>query len=314
MSEKKVVYFICNSDSRQALVSGLVWKALEEAGLFSPAGFRFDGADVMMHKDEDGNLFYFVPTQVPICADYPRYLPEMNQWFRDFDMSGMVTWHEGANAPEKVFTVHSLGDANSGVYGPANPGYMRNLLLALDRERIAAGFEDYTVTTEATHWSGIHAPGIRPELLLEFPVPMVDIEIGSDESSWSDPLACGVLARALLQVFRDDGRTLHNLLCVGGIHFDPNYGQAVFSQWDNDAFGISHIIANQWLVSGAYEQEQGISFARSAVEAIDGGIQGIVFHDKMKGCYKDLVRALGELYHVPIYKHQRLRNPDTLEW
>ena len=45
-----------------------------------------------------------------------------------------------------------------------------------------------------------------------------------------------------------------------------------------------------------------------------GGIEAIVFHDKMKGCYKDLVRKLGAHYDVPIYKHQRLRNPETMEF
>jgi len=54
--------------------------------------------------------------------------------------------------------------------------------------------------------------------------------------------------------------------------------------------------------------------ASQCIDAIEGGIDAIFFHDKMKACYKDLVRALGAKYNVPIYKHQRLRNPDTLEW
>ena len=37
-------------------------------------------------------------------------------------------------------------------------------------------------------------------------------------------------------------------------------------------------------------------------------------HDKAKGCYKDLARRLGARYDVPVYKHQRLRNPETLEF
>ena len=31
-------------------------------------------------------------------------------------------------------------------------------------------------------------------------------------------------------------------------------------------------------------------------------------------CYKDLVRALGAKYQIPIYKHQKLRTPAELEW
>lgn len=34
----------------------------------------------------------------------------------------------------------------------------------------------------------------------------------------------------------------------------------------------------------------------------------------LKGCYKDLVRRLGKEYQIPIFKHQRLRRPEELEW
>ena len=74
------------------------------------------------------------------------------------------------------------------------------------------------------------------------------------------------------------------------------------------------IIANQWLVAGEYENETGVERASACIDAIEGGIEAIVFHDKMKGCYKDLVRALGQKYNVPIYKHQKLRSPETMEF
>ncbi len=123
------------------------------------------------------------------------------------------------------------------------------------------------------------------------------------------------MARSLTKIFTDDGRKVHNLLCVGGVHFEPNFAEAVFAKWGEDeAFGVTHIMANQWLVAGEYENESGVERASHCVDAIEGGIDAIFFHDKMKACYKDLVRALGAKYDVPIYKHQRLRNPETLEW
>lgn len=118
----------------------------------------------------------------------------------------------------------------------------------------------------------------------------------------------------MTQVFDDDCRRIHNLLCVGGVHFDPNFARAVFTEWDSDGFGISHIIANQWLVAGEYEQQYGIEFAQKAIGAIEGGIEAIAFHDKMKGCYKDLVRILGERNKVPVYRHQLIRKPEELQW
>lgn len=309
----KAVYFICNNHA-WGHVAATVWDILEEEGYFQErTDIQFAGQAVMKCA-ENGHEFYFVPTDIALCLDYPRFLPDMNRYFSDFDMSGMVTWHEGANAPENVLTVHSLGDVNSGVYGKANPRFMRNLLRTYEENRVALGLEDYHVATEATHWSGVHDGHGDPNLLVQFPVPMVDIEVGSDLKSWNDQTACRALARTLTHVFDDDGLRVHNLLCVGGVHFEPNFAEAALKTWGDEAFGVSHIIANQWLVSGEYEGENGFERACACVDAIDGGIEAIVFHDKMKGCYKDLVRKLGQTYQVPIYKHQRLRSPETMEF
>ena len=312
-TKKKVIYYICANECRPGTVSKIVWEILKEKNVFSSTDIIFDNKEVMVYHDEAGNSYYFAQSEVPICWDYPRYLAEMNEKFADCDFSGMVTWHEGASAPPKVLTVHSIGDVNAGVYGPANPFYMRNILSAMEKNRVDLGLDDFMVVTEATHWSGTAIGGTDPKLILDYPVPIVDIEVGSEPDSWQNQKACEALAESLLHVFDDDGRKVHNVLCVGGVHFDPNFAQAVFTKWNNDAFGISHIIANQWLVAGEYEEEHGVEFAKKAVEAIDGGIELIVFHDKMKACYKDLVRVLGSTYNVPIFKHQRLRNPEELD-
>lgn len=311
---KKAVYYICD-DKNWGHVSFLVWDILKEEGYLSPAGFTFDGREVMKYADEKNNEYYFAPSDTAVCLDYPRFLPDMNRHFGDFDMSGMVTWHEGTNAPEKVLTIHTIGDVTSGCYGPANPLYNHNLMCSMEKIRKEIGLEDFRVVTEATHWSGAHDGTGDPGLLLEYNVPMVDIEVGSEEDSWSNKNACRVLARSLVHVFDEDIR-LYRLLCVGGVHFDPNFAEAVHTSWNDgkESFGISHIVANQWLVSGEYENEQGDKKLSSCIESIIGGIDGIVFHDKLKGCYKDLVRKLGEKYNVPVIKHQALRAPENIAW
>jgi D-tyrosyl-tRNA(Tyr) deacylase len=311
---RKAVYYICD-DKNWGHVSFLVWDILKEEGYLNPAGFTFDGREVMKYIDEKNNEYYFAPSDIAICRDYPRFLPDMNKHFSDFDMSGMVTWHEGTNAPEKVITIHTISDVSSGCYGPANPLYNHNLMLSMEKIRKDIGLEDYRVVTEATHWSGVYDGTGDPELLLEYNVPMVDIEVGSEEESWSNKKACTILAHSLLHVFDDDIK-LHNLLCVGGVHFDPNFAEAVLTSWNDgkEYFGISHIVANQWLVSGEYENEQGSKKLSACIESIIGGIDGIVFHDKLKGCYKDLVRKLSEKYNVPIIKHQLLRTPENINW
>lgn len=309
----KAVYYISNNRN-WGHVSTCVWDILEEEGFLKEhTGIMFFNQEVMRYTD-DKHEYYFVPMDTAVCLDYPKFLPEMNLYFSDFDMSGMVTWHEGINAPENVLTVHSLGDVDSGYFGTAQPRYMRNLILSYEKNRAELGLTDYHVVTEATHWSGVHAGHGNPELLVQYQVPMIDIEVGSSPKCWDNKTACRALARTLTHVFDDDNKTVHNILCVGGIHFDPNFAEAVFTTWGNDAFGVSHIIANQWLVTGQYEEEDGYRKMCNCIHAISGGIEAIFFHDKMKGCYKDLVRRLGQKFCIPIYKHQKLRNPQELEW
>ena len=82
--------------------------------------------------------------------------------------------------------------------------------------------------------------------------------------------------------------------------------------WNNNTFGVTHIIANQWLVTGDYTGERGIELMDNAIKAI-GNIEAIVYHDNTKGCYKDVIRALGAKYNIPVFKHQKLRKPEELE-
>ncbi len=59
----------------------------------------------------------------------------------------------------------------------------------------------------------------------------------------------------------------HSGTQFGGVHFEPSFAEAVFTSWENEAFGVSHI-----------------------------------------------VRRLGAEFNIPIYRHQKLRNPQELEW
>jgi len=311
----KAVYYICNNKS-WGHVSANVWELLENKGyLREKTNITFDSMPVYKYIDIKGNEYYFAATNIALCLNYEKYLPEMNKYFGDFDMSAMVTWHEGANSPMKVLTVHSLGDMNSGVYAPINTKYMHNLLRGYKLEKDLQGLCDYTVSTEATHWSGAHGDDSDASLLIRYKVPMVDIEVGSEPESWNNEKACIALINTLMHVFDEDGMKIHNILCVGGVHFETNYAEAAFVDWgENECLGISHILANQWLVSGKYENEDSFKRACECVDSIVGGIEAIAFHDKLKGCYKDLVRKLGEYYNVPILKHQKLRKPEEIEW
>lgn len=313
ISAKKAVYFLCiNSDIDP--MAGHVFDALSEIYKLVETQVTVDGYPVLKHLDDKRNEFYFVRTDKVVCHDYGRYLPIMNRHFSDFDMAGLVTWHEGQNAPDKILSVHTTGDVETGYFGNADPVYIHNLLLSLEKNRIAAGLEDFRITTEGTHWSGIVNNGGTPDMILQFSVPLVDIEIGSTQSSWSNPLASKVIAHALIDFFNGTGKKLKNLLCVGGVHFEPAFAAAVLQTWEDNAFGISHILPNHWLVSGHYELEDGLVKLENCIKSIKGGIDGIVFHDNLKGAYKEQLRLLGKKYNVPVFKHQLLRRPLEIQW
>ena len=312
----RAVFYICH-DPEWGQVAHHIWEVLREEGyLENTAGIENDGESVYVYE-KDGNEYWMVPTDIAICRDYERYLPFMNEHFADFDMAGMVTWHEGAASPPDVLTCHSIGDMDSGYYSKGAPRFMRNIMRSMRRNLDELGYDHYTVSTEGTHWSGVHNGVGKPELIEQYPVPIVDIEVGSDPSSWDDMTACRALARSLFDIFDDDGAKLHNLLCVGGVHFDPNFAQAVFTDWDGpdgkEGFGVSHILANQWLVTGDYGSEEGFAKAVHCVEQIEGGIDAVVMHDKAKADFKNLARGIAEKYGVPCFKHQKLRKPETLE-
>lgn len=309
---KKAVYFFCDdpldpvaSHVLQA-VAGLV--PLEESSL------AVDEKPVLFHEDPGGCRFAFVRTAKVVSHDYERYLPVMSEHFADYDLASIVNWHEGENAPDHILTVHTTGDVDLGSFGPADPETMRNLLLAMERARAEEGLENFQVVTEATHWSGMVYDHNSPEMLLKYPVPMLDIEIGSSPRCWSDEGAARVLARSLLSVFSGDGRRVRNILCAGGVHFDPNFAAAALTSWGDSALGVSHILANQWLVAGRYDDAEGAEKLERCVASIKGGIDAIAFHDKLKGAYKDQFRALGERLGAPVVKHQALRKPEAIPW
>ena len=295
-------------------VAGPVFKAIGEEYRLTQTEIIIDSKPVLKRRDEAGDEFYFVRTDAVVCHDYDRYLPILLRYFADFDMAGLITWHEGHNAPDQVFSVHTTGDVDSGNFGSASPQYMHNLLWSLERNRLAEGLENFKITTEGTHWSGIVYSRCPPVLIPQYPVPLVDIEIGSTAASWSNQAAARVIARSLQDIFKSDGLKLNNLLCVGGVHFETGFASAVLQSWDDQAYGISHIIPNQGLVTGHYEDDGGVDKLEACIQSIQGGIAGIAFHDNLKGVYKEKLRILGSQYNVPVFKHQLLRRPGDIPW
>jgi D-tyrosyl-tRNA(Tyr) deacylase len=306
----RAVYFFC-SDLGRDPVAAHVFDAVRRCFEPREAGFEVDGKPVLELRDGDENLFTFVRLHDVLSHDYPRYLGVLEQRFSDYDFGGVVNWHEGANAPDAIFCLHTTGDLASGEWGVADPALTTSLARALESSRQSLGLDGFTTTTEATHWSGAWH-GDSPELIPRYPVPLVDVEIGSSPATWADPRAAEVMARALVRIFDPVPAGARSLLCVGGVHFERAFAAAALESDDRHPLLVSHILANQWLVSGGYGEESGLEKLRACVQSIRGGVHAIAFHDNLKGPYKAPLRVLSEELGVPLFKYQKLRQPEEL--
>lgn len=307
---RKAVYFFCDRADLDPAARHIL-AALREELDFEEEDVVVDGAPVLVHRGSDGRTVRAVRTADVLSHDYDRYLPILNRCFADADLAAVVNWHEGANAPERILCAHTTGDVITGHWGPADPVLFRSLVLALEEARREVGLDDFTVLTEATHWSGVPYDG-DPALIPRYPVPVVDVEIGSEPSSWSHPGAARAVALALTRVFDHLHPDARSLLCVGGVQFERSFGEVVLGTPPERAVAVSHILANQWVTNSDYDTEAGLAKLRACVDSIRGGVSGIVFHDNLKGPFKQQLRALGEELGVPAFKHKKLRSPDDL--
>jgi D-tyrosyl-tRNA(Tyr) deacylase len=310
MSGRTAVFTLCCDRARDKAAPN-IWDACAVHLDLHPTGAEVEGLPVMEHLDGQGDRFVFIRTQVVVTTDSRRYMAALEPYFGVASLIGIVNWHEGGGAPEAIFTAHTIADAPSGQFGPVDPRLLRGTLFALEEARAAAGLDRFTTWTEASHWSGTRY-GQPPELLHAIPVPVLDIEIGSEPGSWSNPRAGEAVARALPAIFRnaDAAGELVPILCLGGLHFEPSFREAVLGLGRPFGLAPGHILPNQWLVGGEYEEGNGLAMLRAAAQSIQGGIAAIVFHDNLKGPIKALGRALAEELGIPALKHQRLRNPE----
>ncbi|RIV24681.1 hypothetical protein D2Q93_06245 [Alicyclobacillaceae bacterium I2511] len=306
---RRAVYFFCADKSKDPVAHNVFRSVVN---LFSPSvtDLSVDNFPVLHHQNSSGE-FYFVNTANVLSHDYVRYLPYLNSLFNDFDFAGIVNWHEGKNSPDPIFCVHTTGDVISGIFGAAHPLYTRNLLIALEHERINYGLYNFKTLSEATHWSGV-LHGTSPTLITKYTVPIVDVEIGSAVESWGDSTAANAIASAIVRVFEWDDPNAKSVLCVGGVHFEPSFCHAVLNSSEESSIMVSHILANQWVVAGGYDQDLGLVKLESCFNSILHKVDAIVFHDNLKGSYKEKLRSYALQNGIPVFKHQYLRDPSKL--
>lgn len=283
-----------------------VLKALTAERTLDPTGIAIDGHRVLEVPGLHDTRISIVATNEFISYDYAHYAPILNAYFGAADFIGVVNWHEGANAPNAIFTVQTTGDLATGSFSSVDPRIARGLLLAIEDERLFSGLHGFQTYLEATHWSGVKA-GYAGARLTDLRPSAIDIEIGSSPADWTNPLAAQVLARALLHTFDRMEEPVQSVLCVGGVHFESGFTDAVLQPREGIAIAASHVLPNHWLVSEGYDQERRLIDLRTCVGSIVGGIQSILYHDKLKASYKGVARLLAEELHVPLVSHKKVR-------
>ncbi len=273
--------------------------------LFSPEpeGWSVDGYPVTRCRDAWGHTHRFLRTRTLVSYDYAAYLPVLRERFAGADLAGEVTWHAGDNAPDRVLTAHTIGDVPSGVFCPSRPEVLRNLLESLEDHAAALGLQGWRALPEATHWSG-SCHGGNPADLSRYPPMLVDMELGSTPEAWENPRAQEALARSLLEALRPRPRMVH-LLCLGGVHFEPSFAEGATDR--SRDLGLGHVLPNQWIVSGRYEDEDGPAKLDAAAASVQGGVDAVVYHEGLKGCYRQLCRDLGARLGVAVWKHRGMR-------
>ena len=304
---KKAVYFFC-TDYEKDQVAPRVLDYLKSNYPLKLSDIKFDNENIYNYVDKNNNLFTYVETDKVLSYDYDRYIPLLNELFADYDVAGVVNWHGGEKAPDKILTVHSTGDVVGGIYAPSNPLYLRNLMVSMEENRVKNNLDDFKVMTEATHWTGTIRGG-DINLIDKYNVPLFDIEIGSTLESWSNEIAVKTLATSLQDVFSSEDK-VKVLLCTGGMHFEETFSNIII---DKDyKISVGHVLPNQWLVQGEYDKDEKYELLKKCVNSIIGGIDGIVIHDNLKSGYKNQIKKLGEELNVPTFKHKKLRNPKDL--
>ncbi|MCK1293447.1 D-aminoacyl-tRNA deacylase [Bradyrhizobium sp. 30] len=283
-----------------------VLDALKAECTLAPTDMEVDGHQVLQVLGLANTRISIVTTDDVVSSDYIRYAPILNGCFGDADVIGIVNWHEGANAPNAILTVQTTGDLATGTFSSVDPKISRGILLAIEHERVRLGLRRFQTYLEATHWSGVKAgsPGTR---LADLKPSAIDIEVGSAPADWTNPHAARVLARALLRTFDHMEEPVQSVLCIGGVHFEPSFTNAVLQPRHGAPIAATHVLPNHWLVSDGYDRDSRLIDLRACVHSIVGGVQGIIYHDKLKAPYKRIARLLAEELGVPMLSHRKLR-------
>jgi D-tyrosyl-tRNA(Tyr) deacylase len=263
------------------------------------------------HASFQGHELIFLESTAFPSMIYPSIAPQLNTQFPDVDFIGLINWHEGGNAPNKIFCVHSTADVPSGTFAPSSGKILSAIIKAIESEREGFNLSDFKPLYEASHWSGIVYGRPFHELTM-IKAPVFDIEIGSSAEDWQNETAQDILVHALGKIPEWLQPDRPQALYLGGTHFEPSTTQIVMEGVD-----IAHQMPNHWLQSGEYNnpgsEAKIIACAQSCLQPVDF----LIYNAGLKSAYKDNIRKAADYLGIPTISHKQMRIPnwkDTIEW
>lgn len=307
MDKQSFVYFFCMDLSIDP-VAPRVFDATVEALTLETSHLIVDGYPVLVYETET-SIKYYVRTQTIICMAYDLYIPVINRLFSDCRLAVMINWHGGGNAPDKVLCMHTIGDVESGTFGSSEPQLSSRLIQLLEESRKAVNLDDFTVTTEATHWSGVMYGG-ETSWINQVSVPFLDLEIGSSEESYDNQLAAQTIARALSKLEPWEGKHPVLIYC-GGIHFEETITRGVLHP--THPVALTHILPSRWMENDQYSGEEGYANLNACVASIQDTVTGFVIHEKLNRAQRDLVVEYAEKNDMIVLKRKALKNLEVLD-
>lgn len=303
---QKAAFFFCTNIEvdfvAPRVFSFVTQKELVQTELF------VEGNPVLRETDSEGNIFDYVRTDEIVLCNYQRYLPILKEYFSDYDFIGIINWHNGANAPDKVLTIHATGDVTSGIFSPSSGAHMKNFMLALEENRKEIGLDDFRVMLEATHWGGVMYDQSE-ELIRQFNRPVYDIEIGSSQESFANLDAAKTIALSLNKVF-EGNQEIYNLIYFGGVHFEQDCTDIMLQK--ELPVAVAHLLPNYWIVNDGYLEQAGVEKLVDCKENVVGNLSGVIFNDNLKGRYKQTCKTFAEQFGCQSSKHRILRNNEEL--
>lgn len=299
----KALYILCNNKELDTVGYNVTNYLLDNYTL-EKESYKLDTCTVYK-LNIDENTYFFMITEDLVMHNTAYYLDFLNEYFNDVEAAVHVNYHTGGTAPDPVLTVHHVGDIISGTYLPYNPKYATNLLVNMDRLRKENDLVNFSCESETTHYSGI-VSNIDPKLLLDYNVNNIDLEIGSVEASFNDPIAVKVICEAMFEIFNDTPEQRLNVLYLGGAHFEATYTNAILDK--EYPIYLTHQLCGLWLMQVPEDEIE--TNIRELLNKSTIKYDAIVFHEKVKKL-KPLLTTIGEDLDIKVFKYNALKNIAT---